>query len=90
MLLRRRSGLSRTNYDQFIPYMSKDVSDHHAVYQAVKTILRDVFDWVSEKVRLSHIGSATFDYMTGLSTAQGSSSTRVREARCHCLSAARL
>ncbi|EPS94073.1 hypothetical protein FOMPIDRAFT_1079184, partial [Fomitopsis schrenkii] len=47
MLLR----LSRTNYDQFIPYMSKDVSDHHAVYQAVKTILRDVFDWVSEKLK---------------------------------------
>lgn len=50
-LLLTRLGRSRTNYGQFIPYVSKDITDYAAVYQAVKNILRDVFDWLQEKVR---------------------------------------
>ena len=46
----KRAGCSRTNHHQFIPYMSKDITDHAQVYQLVKKILRDVFDWLAEKV----------------------------------------
>ena len=46
----RCAGCSRTNHNQFIPYMSKDITDHAQVYQLVKKILRDVFDWLAEKV----------------------------------------
>ncbi|KAI0708140.1 hypothetical protein C8Q72DRAFT_790818 [Fomitopsis betulina] len=49
-LLLTRLGRSRTNYGQFIPYVSKDITDYAAVYQAVKNILHDVFDWLQEKV----------------------------------------
>ncbi|KAI0728072.1 hypothetical protein C8Q72DRAFT_417787, partial [Fomitopsis betulina] len=45
-----RLGRSRTNYGQFIPYASKDITDYAAVYQAVKNILHDVFDWLQEKL----------------------------------------
>ena len=46
----KRAGCSRTNHHQFITYMSKDITDHAKVYQLVKKILRDVFDWLAEKV----------------------------------------
>ena len=49
-IMRRRSGRSRTNHNQFLPYMSKDVSDHAQAYLAVKKMLRNVFDWLAEKV----------------------------------------
>lgn len=53
--LLKRSGRSRTNYNQFLPYMSKDVTEHAPVYQLVKKILRDVFDWLGEKVSVTTI-----------------------------------
>ncbi|EPS99856.1 hypothetical protein FOMPIDRAFT_1078263, partial [Fomitopsis schrenkii] len=45
----KRSGRSRTNHNQFVPYMSKDVTEHATTYQLVKDILRDVFDWLARK-----------------------------------------
>ena len=46
----RHARCSRTNHNQFIPYMSKDITNNAQVYQLVKKILRDVFDWLAEKV----------------------------------------
>lgn len=63
----KRSGCSRTNYNQFIPYTSKDVTDHSAVYQSVKTILRDVFIWLAEKVRT--VRTTAYHHLTGHSIA---------------------
>ena len=49
-IMLNRSGRTRTNHSQFIPYMSKDVTDHAPVYHAAKKLLHDVFDWLAEKV----------------------------------------
>ncbi|KAH9910943.1 uncharacterized protein B0H18DRAFT_865748, partial [Fomitopsis serialis] len=46
-----RSGVSRTNYGQLIPYTSKDMEDHRSIYQSLKSILGDVFSWIEHKLQ---------------------------------------
>lgn len=58
----RRSGRSRTNHNQFVPYMSKDVTEHATTYQLVKDILRDVFDWLARKA--SYLIDVTTNHFT--------------------------
>ncbi|KAH9910774.1 uncharacterized protein B0H18DRAFT_839145, partial [Fomitopsis serialis] len=49
--LMSRKGCSRTNHEQFIPYTSKDVEEHQSIYQAIKTILEDIFHCIDDKLR---------------------------------------
>ena len=49
LMMLKRAGCSRTNHHQFIPYMSKDITDHAQVYQLVKKILRNAFDWLHQE-----------------------------------------
>lgn len=50
----RRTGGSKTNYHQLLPYASKDITapGSHSIYQSVKSILGAVFDWLEGKVRV--------------------------------------
>ncbi|KAH9916438.1 uncharacterized protein B0H18DRAFT_1124234 [Fomitopsis serialis] len=47
-----KSGRSRTNYRQMIPYPSKDMAVHEPIYQAMERILGDVFSWMDTKTIL--------------------------------------
>lgn len=47
-----RTGLSRTNHAQLIPYTSKDVADYSTIYEKIKAVLDDVFAWIDEQVCL--------------------------------------
>ncbi|KAH9910583.1 uncharacterized protein B0H18DRAFT_963097 [Fomitopsis serialis] len=46
-----RAGCMRTNHGQFVPYVSKDMEDHQAIYQSLKNIFADVFSWIDEKLQ---------------------------------------
>ncbi|KAH9838762.1 uncharacterized protein C8Q71DRAFT_689884, partial [Rhodofomes roseus] len=46
----RCANRSRTNYAQMLPYPSKDIEEHHLIYDALKTILNDVFCWLDKTV----------------------------------------
>lgn len=52
MKIRRTGGL-KTNYHQFLPYPSKDMtnSTNQSIYQCVKNILSPLFEWLSAQVR---------------------------------------
>ena len=41
-----REDASRTNHSQMIPYLSQDAGKHKAVYDNVKTVLADLFEWL--------------------------------------------
>ncbi|KAH9912434.1 uncharacterized protein B0H18DRAFT_853002, partial [Fomitopsis serialis] len=47
--LLRRANCTRTNHRQFIPYVSKDMEDHQAIYQALKNAFADMFSWIDDK-----------------------------------------
>ena len=51
MNLQRAHGI-KTNYHQFIPYPSKDMTDplNGSIYQSVKNVMGPVFDWLDSKV----------------------------------------
>ncbi|KAH9828712.1 uncharacterized protein C8Q71DRAFT_687833, partial [Rhodofomes roseus] len=48
----KRTGGLKTNYHQFIPYPSKDMtnSTNQSIYQSMKQILAPLFDWLDLKV----------------------------------------
>ena len=45
----KRTGLSRTNYGQLIPYTSSDIANHAQIYDSLKRVLNDVFAWLDQK-----------------------------------------
>jgi hypothetical protein len=45
-----REDVSRTNHSQMIPYLSQDAGKHKAVYDNVKTVLADLFEWLRQWV----------------------------------------
>ena len=57
MTIRRTGGL-KTNYHQFIPYPSKDMTGpgNGSIYQSIKNVLEPLFDWLDAKVRLKLFG----------------------------------
>ncbi|KAH9918424.1 uncharacterized protein B0H18DRAFT_1123031 [Fomitopsis serialis] len=61
MTMKRTGGL-KTNYHQFIPYPSKDMtqSTNASIYQSVKNILGPVFDWLDAKVEQQFTFRAVF------------------------------
>ena len=47
----KRTGLSRTNYGQLIPYTSSDIANNTQIYDSLKCVLNDVFAWLDRKAR---------------------------------------
>lgn len=47
----KRTGLSRTNYGQLIPYTSSDIANNAQIYDSLKRVLNDVFAWLDQKAR---------------------------------------
>jgi hypothetical protein len=45
-----REDVSRTNHSQMVPYLSQDAGEHKAVYDKVKTVLADLFEWLRQWV----------------------------------------
>ncbi|EGO04270.1 hypothetical protein SERLA73DRAFT_148853 [Serpula lacrymans var. lacrymans S7.3] len=47
-LMMKRKYASRTNYLQLVPYTSKEIQDHTDIYQRLKTVFADLFEWINE------------------------------------------
>ncbi|KAJ8584995.1 hypothetical protein M405DRAFT_746022, partial [Rhizopogon salebrosus TDB-379] len=47
-LMMEREDASHTNHSQTIPYLSQDAGKHKAVYDNVKTVLADLFEWLRQ------------------------------------------
>ncbi|EPS93099.1 hypothetical protein FOMPIDRAFT_1085773, partial [Fomitopsis schrenkii] len=47
----KRTGLSRTNHGQLIPYTSSDIANNAQIYDSLKRVLNDVFAWLDQKAR---------------------------------------
>jgi hypothetical protein len=45
-----REDVSRTNHSQMIPYLSQEAGKYKAVYDKVKTVLADLFEWLRQWV----------------------------------------
>ncbi|KAI0055056.1 hypothetical protein BV25DRAFT_1816167 [Artomyces pyxidatus] len=41
---------SRTNHSQLVPYVSKEMRDEEELYQLVKALFREVFEWINTMV----------------------------------------
>ncbi|KAH9916068.1 uncharacterized protein B0H18DRAFT_854224, partial [Fomitopsis serialis] len=48
-MLARPNG-HRTNYTQMLPYTSKDMAQHEDIYQSLRNVLGDVFEWLDNKI----------------------------------------
>ncbi|KAH9924497.1 uncharacterized protein B0H18DRAFT_847061, partial [Fomitopsis serialis] len=46
-----RAGCTRTNHGQFLPYMSRDMEDHQAIYQSLKSVFADVFGFIDDQLQ---------------------------------------
>ncbi|EPS92647.1 hypothetical protein FOMPIDRAFT_1137507, partial [Fomitopsis schrenkii] len=60
----KRTGRTKTNYHQLIPYPSKDMSNevgNRSIYQSVKNILGPLFDWL--EVKLEEILPGTYEHL---------------------------
>lgn len=49
-LMMEREDVSRTNHSQMVPYLSQDAGKYKAVYDKVKTVLADLFEWLRQWV----------------------------------------